>query len=47
MEKYFNRVNHIIEVKKIDSRVRFMLQDLVELRQVRELQQCHIYPFAN
>ena len=37
MEKYFNRVSHIIEARKIDSRVRFMLQDLVDLRQVREL----------
>ena len=39
MEKYFSRVSHIIEARKIDSRVRFMLQDLVDLRQVRELQQ--------
>ena len=37
MEKYFNRVSHVIEAKKVDSRVRFMLQDLVDLRQVREL----------
>ena len=39
MEKYFSRVSHIIEARKVDSRVRFKLQDLVDLRQVRELQQ--------
>ena len=36
MEKYFSRVSHVIEARKVDSRVRFMLQDLVDLRQVSE-----------
>ena len=36
MEKYFNSVSHVIEERKIDSRVRFILLDLVDLRQVRE-----------
>ena len=39
MDKYFSRVSHVIEARKVDLRVRFMLQDLVDLRQVRELQQ--------
>ena len=39
MEKYFSRVSHIIEARKTDLRVRFLLQDLVDLRHVRELQQ--------
>ena len=39
MEKYFSRVSHVIEARIIDPRVRFLLLDLVDLRQVRELQQ--------
>ena len=39
MEKYFSRVSHIIEARKTDLRVRFLLLDLVDLVQVRELQQ--------
>ena len=34
MERYFNRVDHIIEANKVGSRVKFMLQDVVDLRKV-------------
>jgi translation initiation factor 4G len=32
MDRYFDRINEIIEKKKISSRIRFMLQDVQELR---------------
>ena len=34
MDRYFDRVYQIIEKKKISSRIKFMLQDVQDLRDV-------------
>jgi hypothetical protein len=34
MDTYFTRMDKIIEAKKISMRVRFMLQDIMDLRKV-------------
>ena len=34
MDRYFDRINEIIEKKKIESRTRFMLLDVQDLRKV-------------
>ena len=34
MDTYFQRMDKIVEQKKIQMRVRFMLQDIIELRKV-------------
>lgn len=35
MDQYFNQMEKIIKEKKTSSRIRFMLQDVIDLRQVR------------
>ncbi len=37
MDQYFQQMDKIIKQKKTSSRVRFMLQDVIELRHVREI----------
>lgn len=32
MDQYFNRIHHILENTELPSRIRFMLQDILELR---------------
>ena len=34
MDRYFQRISEIIEKKKISSRIKFMLQDVQDLRKV-------------
>lgn len=34
MDRYFERIADIIDKKKISSRIRFMLQDVQEMRKV-------------
>ena len=41
MDRYFERISEIIEKKKISSRIKFMLQDVQDLRKV----QCVVYTF--
>lgn len=35
MDQYFNQMEKIIKEKKTSSRIRFMLQDVIDLRRVR------------
>lgn len=35
MDQYFNQMEKIIKEKKTSSRIRFMLQDVLDLRRVR------------
>ena len=34
MDQYFKRIGHMVAQKQTSSRIRFMLQDVIELRQV-------------
>lgn len=40
MDQYFNQMEKIIKEKKTSSRIRFMLQDVIDLRRVRRVA-CH------
>lgn len=35
MDQYFNQMDKIIKERKTSSRIRFMLQDVLDLRKVR------------
>lgn len=35
MDQYFNQMEKIVKERKTSSRIRFMLQDVIDLRQVR------------
>lgn len=35
MDQYFNQMDKVVQEKKTSSRVRFMLQDVIDLRKVR------------
>lgn len=35
MDQYFNQMEKIIKEKKTSSRIRFMLQDVIDLRRVK------------
>ena len=35
LDRYFERISEMIEEKKISSRIRFMLQDVQEMRKVQ------------
>lgn len=37
MDQYFNQMEKIIKEKKTSSRIRFMLQDVIDLRRVRRV----------
>ena len=37
MDQYFNQMEKIIKEKKTSSRIRFMLQDVIDLRRVRHV----------
>jgi translation initiation factor 4G len=41
MDQYFNQMEKIIKEKKTSSRIRFMLQDVLDLRQV-----CVLFPIS-
>lgn len=40
MDQYFNQMEKIIKEKKTSSRIRFMLQDVIDLRRVRRMACC-------
>lgn len=40
MDQYFNQMEKIIKEKKTSSRIRFMLQDVIDLRRVRRIACC-------
>lgn len=42
VEKYFQQLTDILEQEKISSRIKFMIQDVVELRKVRKPFKCGI-----
>lgn len=40
MDQYFNQMEKIIKEKKTSSRIRFMLQDVIDLRRVSHVACC-------
>jgi len=45
MDQYFNQMEKIIKEKKTSSRIRFMLQDVIDLRRVRPVVCCPLLCF--
>lgn len=43
MDQYFHQMRKIVDEKKMSSRIRFMLQDVVDLRQVSNENHCYIW----
>ena len=41
MDQYFDQMEKIIKEKKTSSRIRFMLQDVIDLRRVRRVVACY------
>ena len=47
MDQYFQQMEKIVKQRKTSSRVRFMLQDVIELRHVSELTEIRSYFCCN
>ena len=47
MDQYFQQMEKIVKQRKTSSRVRFMLQDVIELRHVREISEVRSYFCCN